>query len=153
MKRLAMYWRYATRSLRRGGQRTLLAIFCIAVGVMAVVSLQLVGNMVNHALTDNIRAANGGDLAIINGTSQIPAADLATFDQLVAEGSITSYTAVAEITSETRDSQGMVHQVQLWAVDPAKFPLAGSPVFTNPSDGRVGALLTGNQVVVTRNLL
>ena len=148
-----MYWSYATRSLARGRQRTLLAIFCIAVGVMAIVSLQLVGNMVNHALTDNIRAANGGDLAVINGTSQIPAADMATFDRLVAQGTLTNYTAVAQLTSETRDSQGMVHQVQLWSVDPAKFPLSGAPVFTNPSDGQVRALLTGNQVVVTQNML
>jgi cell division protein FtsX len=51
------YWRYATRSLWRGGQRTLLAIFCVAVGVMAIVSLQLVGNMVNNGLTANVREA------------------------------------------------------------------------------------------------
>src|SRR5215467_9824939 len=148
-----MYWTYATRSLVRGGQRTLLAVFCIAVGVMAIVSLQLVGSMVNHALTDNIRAANGGDLAVSNGTSQIPAASLATFDQLVAQGTLTSYTAVAQVTAETNDTRGMVHQVQLWAVDPEKFPLAGTPEFANPSDGQVGALLTGNQVVVTQNML
>ena len=47
MKLPRLYWSYATRSLMRGGQRTLLAIFCVAVGVMAIVSLQLVGNMVN----------------------------------------------------------------------------------------------------------
>ncbi len=47
-KRLGLYWSYATRSLGRGGQRTLLAIFCVAVGVLAIVSLQLVGNMVNN---------------------------------------------------------------------------------------------------------
>src|SRR5215467_8152225 len=148
-----MYWTYATRSLVRGGQRTLLAVFCIAVGVMAVVSLQLVGNMVNHALTDNIRAANGGDLAVINGTSQIPAASLSTFDELVAQGTLTNYTAVAQVTAETSDAQGKVRQVQLWGVDPANFPLAGAPVFTNPSDGQVRELLTGHQVVVTQNML
>ena len=62
MRRLGMYWKYSTRSLVRGGQRTLLAIFCVAVGVMAIVALQLVGNMVNEALTGNIRAGNGGDI-------------------------------------------------------------------------------------------
>ena len=46
-----LYWSYPARSLVRGGQRTLLAIFCIAVGVLAVVALQLVGNMVNAGLT------------------------------------------------------------------------------------------------------
>jgi len=60
-KRLGLYWSYATRSLGRGGQRTLLAIFCVAVGVLAIVSLQLVGNMVNNGLTSNVREGNGGD--------------------------------------------------------------------------------------------
>src|SRR6516162_61224 len=95
-----MYWRYATRSLTRGGQRTLLAIFCIAVGVMAIVSLQLVGNMVNHALTDNLRAANGGDLAVFSATSQITASDLATFDRLVAQGVLTGYIPVTHVNAE-----------------------------------------------------
>ena len=59
-----LYWSYPTRALTRGGQRTLLAVFCIAVGVLAIVALQLVGNMVNNGLTDNIRATNGGDISV-----------------------------------------------------------------------------------------
>ena len=39
--RLALYWSYSTRSLVRGGQRTILAIFCVAVGVMARGALAL----------------------------------------------------------------------------------------------------------------
>ncbi len=39
----SMYFNYTTRSLLRGGQRTILAVFCVAVGVMAIVALQLVG--------------------------------------------------------------------------------------------------------------
>ncbi len=45
-----MYFNYTSRSLQRGGQRTLLALFCVAVGVMAIVALQLVGSMINNAL-------------------------------------------------------------------------------------------------------
>ena len=59
--KLRIYWNYATRSLIRNGQRTLLAIFCVAVGVLAIVSLELVGNMINGALTTNVRDSNGGD--------------------------------------------------------------------------------------------
>ena len=47
----SMYFNYTTRSLLRGGQRTILAVFCVAVGVMAIVSLQLVGQMINGAFT------------------------------------------------------------------------------------------------------
>src|SRR6516164_8292034 len=94
MRRLGMYWKYATRSLQRGGQRTLLAIFCIAVGVMAIVSLQLVGNMVNTALTGNVRAGNGGDIAVRNDITPFNQEQLTTFSRLQAEGILTSYTAV-----------------------------------------------------------
>src|SRR5213083_3010250 len=62
--KLGLYWSYATRSLARGGQRTVLAIFCVAVGVMAIVALQLVGLSVNQALLGNIVEANGGDVRL-----------------------------------------------------------------------------------------
>ena len=94
MNRLKLYWNYATRSLRRGGQRTLLAIFCIAVGVMAIVSLQLVGNMVNTALTGNVRAGNGGDISVRNDITPFNEEQLATFASLKADGTLTQYTAV-----------------------------------------------------------
>jgi putative ABC transport system permease protein len=60
----SMYFHYASRSLLRGGQRTILAIFCVAVGVMAIVGLQLVGYMLQNSLTTNTRDTNGGDIAI-----------------------------------------------------------------------------------------
>ena len=148
-----MYWAYATRSLSRGGQRTLLAIFCIAVGVMAVVSLQLVGYMVDHALTDNLRAANGGDLSVFNVTSQIPSSDLTAFNRLAQQGVLTDYTAVSRVSSEASDSQGGIHSFQVWAVDPSKFPLAGAPQFIGPGGGELSILVHGNQVVVTQSLL
>jgi putative ABC transport system permease protein len=147
------YGSYATRSLARGGQRTLLAVFCIAVGVLAIVALQLVGNMVNHALTDDVRATNGGDLAVSSYTGSFPASDLAAFARLESQGVLTDYTAVAQISAETTDHQGVTYATQLWAVDPARFPLAGAPVFVRPSNGSLAALLTGTNVVATQNLL
>jgi putative ABC transport system permease protein len=88
-----MYWTSATRQLSRGGQRTLLAVLCIAVGVLAIVSLQLVGNMVNTSLTGNIRDLNGGDLVFTD--FRLTADQLAYFDHLRSQGTISSYTAVA----------------------------------------------------------
>ena len=65
----SMYFNYTSRSLMRGGQRTVLAIFCVAVGVMAIVALQLVGQMINNAFTSNVRDANGGDIAVTSQTA------------------------------------------------------------------------------------
>lgn len=89
--KLGLYWSYATRSLMRGGQRTVLAIFCVAVGVMAIVALQLVGLSVNSALIGNIVEANGGDIRLNAELAPLRQKDLAFFDRLKQQGRITDY--------------------------------------------------------------
>src|SRR5579859_2056964 len=89
--KLGLYWSYATRSLLRGGQRTVLAIFCVTVGVMAIVALQLVGLSVNQALLSNIAEANGGDIRLTASVAPFRPRDLTFFDQLKQKGSITDY--------------------------------------------------------------
>src|SRR5512146_3274252 len=110
------YWSYASRSLVRGGQRTMLAVFCIAVGVLAIVALQLVGNMFNDALTTNIRAGNGGDISVRSDIVPMTAEQVATFDTLKAQGQITSYTAVAESQAQSSDTSGQFQSYTLAAV-------------------------------------
>src|SRR5947209_16147640 len=90
------YWTYATRSLRRGGQRTVFAIFCIAVGVMAIVALQLASLIVSNNLTSNVRAANGGDISARQDIVPFRQADLPFFDDLKRRGLSTGATAVAD---------------------------------------------------------
>src|SRR5260370_13742203 len=91
--KLGLYWSYATRSLIRGGQRTVLAIFCVAVGVMAIVALQLVGLSVNQALIGNIVEANGGVIRLSAYLGPLRQRDLAFFDRLKQQGGITGYAA------------------------------------------------------------
>ncbi|MGO8946350.1 MAG: ABC transporter permease [Ktedonobacterales bacterium] len=152
MNRLKLYWNYATRSLRRGGQRTLLAIFCIAVGVMAIVSLELVGNMVNTALTGNVRGALGGDISVQNGIGPFNQQQLGVFANLKANGTLTQYTAVVD-TQVQAVVNGQAQRFELFAVDPSVFPLAGAPDFSDPSNGSLSSLVSGNTVVVTDSLL
>ena len=47
---LAFYVRYAARSLWRGGQRTGLALACIAFGVMSLVAMQSVSSVFGDIL-------------------------------------------------------------------------------------------------------
>jgi predicted lysophospholipase L1 biosynthesis ABC-type transport system permease subunit len=148
-----MYWKYATRSLARGGQRTLLAIFCVAVGVMAIVSLQLVGNMVDNALTSNIREGNGGDVAVRSDFAPLRQSQLSTFDNLKSQGVITDYTAVVSMRAFARDASGTAKFLALYAADPATFPLTGAPHFSDPANGTFTDLLHDNQIVVTDLLL
>ncbi len=144
--RLGLYWSYATRSLLRGGQRTVLAIFCVAVGVMAIVALQLVGLSVNQALVGNIVEANGGDLRVNAGVSPLRKRDLPFFDQLKQHGSITdyatSYTTGGTITTSSGDEQTF----SVVAVS-NNFPLVGQANFIAPSSN-----LTIQQVVQSNNV-
>ena len=147
------YWRYATRSLRRGGQRTLLAIFCVAVGVMAIVALQLVGNMVNNGLSLNVRQGNGGDISVRSDVVPISAQQLKSFDTLKSQGVITDFTAINAGQAQGDDKDGTRDYFVLRAVDAQKYPLVGAPAFKNPSDGAFASLLTGNNAVVTQKWL
>jgi putative ABC transport system permease protein len=146
-----MYWRYATRSLGRGGQHTFFAIFCVAVGVMVIVALQLVGLMVNAALTGNIRAFNGGDLAVHSETG-IGEGQLSYFAQLRSEGTITAYSP-ATIDEATTSSGGDLQRVSFWAVDPDTFPLAGTMPVITPSGGEMATLLQGQRSAVATDTL
>jgi predicted lysophospholipase L1 biosynthesis ABC-type transport system permease subunit len=143
-----MYINYPARSLLRGGQRTALALFCVAVGVMAIVGLQLVGGMIKGALVGNARVINGGDVSVsvINPLAQ---SDLAYFDQLKAQGILTSYTAVYGDQNQLNKPNGGRAYVQIKAVDPALYPLTGQPALARTAGGDFRAVLStpGSAVV------
>lgn len=150
--RLRMYWRYATRSLWRGGQHSLFAIVCVSVGVMVIVALQLVGIMVNAALTSNIRALNGGDVAVHSDTGGLTDVQLEYFAHLRSEGAITAYSP-AVIDESTTPSGGSLQRVNFWAVDPATFPLIGLMPVVTPSGAAIVSLLRDHGAVATDSLM
>jgi putative ABC transport system permease protein len=135
MGRLGLYLRYSTRSLRRGGQRTVLGVFCIAVGVMAVVALRLAGDMIGTSLVTNVRQANGGDVSVTSTAIPLHRSDLGTFQRLQQRGVVDRYSALG-VTQATIREDGQ-RQVQLFPLyvldDPSSYPLAGSAEFVTPS--------------------
>ncbi len=144
----SMYFNYTSRSLWRGGQRTILALFCVAVGVMAIVALQSVGQMINNAFTSNVRDVNGGDLAVSTYTIPFVKSDLAFFDTLKSNGTITSYTPIIGVNGSTGLAASVRQSFSVEVVDPASFPVVTPPKFNDPSNGSVSSLLTNNQVIV-----
>ncbi|GAC1388431.1 MAG: ABC transporter permease [Ktedonobacteraceae bacterium] len=148
----SMYFNYTSRSLLRGGQRTVLAVFCVAVGVMAIVALQLVGFMLQSSLTSNTRDANGGDIAV---TAQVPLkeSDLSFFAKLKSDGTITNYTAVTSINGALSATGSSFQSFTVDAVTPGNYPVVSQPTFTTPGNGSVSSLLKNNQVVVTQGFL
>ncbi len=148
-----MYFNYTSRSLLRGGQRTALAIFCVAVGVMAIVALQLVGQMINNAFTVNVRDANGGDIAVTSQSAPFKQSDLAFFDNLKSNGTITNYTAVINVNGSIGLASSATQSFTLQVVDPQSFPVVTPPTFKTPGGGELSSLLKNDQVVVDQNLL
>ncbi len=151
--KLSMYFHYTVRSLLRGGQRTILAIFCVAVGVMAIVSLQLAGYMLQHSLTANVREANGGDIAVTSQSIPLKQSDLAFFDQLKHNGTISDDTAIIVANGSLRAGASMLQSFSVEAVNPQHFPLVSPPSFINPGNGSISTLLSNNQVIVTQDFL
>ncbi len=150
--RLGLYWSYATRSLVRGGQRTVLAIFCVAVGVMAIVALQLVGLSINQALIGNIVEANGGDLRINAGVTPLRQRDLPFFEQLKKRGSITDYATSNDTGGTITLSSGDEQTLNLVAIS-SNFPLVGQANFIAPSQNlAVQQVVHGNDVAVSMHV-
>jgi len=149
----SMYFNYTSRSLLRGGQRTVLAIFCVAVGVMAIVALQLVGFMLQNSLSSNVRDANGGDIAVTTQSAPLTASDLSYFAQLKSNGTITNYTAVTSANGFLSPTATSTQAFSVAAVDPNAYPVVSPPTFVTPSNGSVAKLLTNNDVIVTQQFL
>lgn len=145
--KLGLYWSYATRSLIRGGQRTVLAIFCVAVGVMAIVALQLVGLSVNQALIGNIIEANGGDIRLNAELAPLRQRDLAYFDKLKQQGRITDYATASDPGGSIALPTGGEESFSFIAVS-NNFPLVGQADFIAPS-----ANMTIQNVVNGRNVV
>jgi ABC-type antimicrobial peptide transport system permease subunit len=147
--KLAMLARYPTRSLLRGGQRSLLALFCVAVGAMTIVGLRLVGGMVEDALVGNARRLNGGDVSVRTTTTPLVEQDLAIFADLRERGKITAYTAALFDDTQVTRPNGKRLFIQVRVVNPAAYPPLGPPPLAQTAGGDFRALLAepGNAVV------
>ncbi|WP_322480489.1 ABC transporter permease [Thermogemmatispora sp.] len=147
----SLYFKYAWRSLLRGGQRSVLAVLCIAVGVLAIVSLELVGQMINLAFTSNVRQANGGDIAVSTYVHPFNSTDLLFFERLKKQGEIDAYTPVISLRASTRLSASLGDAFQVIVIDPQTYPVVSPPTFLQPTDGSFARLVRDRQVVVTKN--
>src|SRR5579859_6647511 len=152
------YLRYALRALQRGGQRTLLALLCLAFGVMSLVAMQLLAGMVTAGLLSDPRAILGGDARIRTGEDQsFSAAQIGQLDQLRATGQVQTYTLVAEhYTPMLKPANGSgVHFLlsPTRAVDPATYPLIGTIPLRAPAGGTfAGAITRPLGAVLTHDL-
>src|SRR6185369_8086682 len=67
MKHFNFYIQHALRDMARNGRRTAFALFCVAAGVAAIVSLRSLSLMIGDSLAANIAEVNHGDIKISVG--------------------------------------------------------------------------------------
>ncbi len=131
----------------------MLGAFCVGVGVMAIVGLQLAAAMVSYSLTANVRQANGGDISVVSTAVPLPNSELPTFASLKSSGRILNYTAVREYQSTLIRANGRGVSAVINAVNPATFPLVGKLTLKPGAEGTFTQLMKRpDTMVLSQNI-
>ena len=154
--RLAFYIQYALRSLKRGGQRTLLGAVCVAFGVMSIVAMQVLASNVLAAVLTDPRADVGGDLQMGRPGQRLNQNDVSELDRLRANGVIQDYTLMADAGPsilQARGADGIFYLSLPLGVDPASFPLVGRVALREPRGMSLAeAIHKIGDVAITRDI-
>ncbi|HWE63151.1 MAG TPA: hypothetical protein VHB98_15665, partial [Chloroflexota bacterium] len=145
---------YAWRNLRRGGSRSIFASFCVAVGVAAVVGMQLLALNISAAVAKAPQQANGGDIAIDPIAGPFTAADIARIATLKRRDVIVdfTYTLNGGRNGVKATYHGLSTLISVRGIQPENYPLYGQFIADQPAVD-VRALLHGPyDAVVTRDL-
>ena len=150
MSTFAFYLRYAARSLRRSGQRGVLAVVCVAFGVFSLVGLQLMAASIEAAVLLPPTVALGGDLALARDGAPLSPADLGA---LAADPDVTAVEARADVPArfiQTADNARLFIFSRIQAIDPVVYPLEGE---VRIQRGTLADALAGpRSVVLSRDL-
>lgn len=156
MNGLRFYLTYAVRALRRSGQRTLLAMICVAFGVMSLIAMQALAGLLSATILMDTRFQLGGDLKIERPGSYLTGDDLAALDRMVAEGALQSYSPLSDGLwyFMKRENTGRVQFVmRISGVDPARYPLEGELTLQEPEGQSLqDVLFAPGDVAITRDL-
>ncbi|HEY8286962.1 MAG TPA: FtsX-like permease family protein [Chloroflexota bacterium] len=145
---------YAWRNLQRGGARSLFAAFCVAVGVAAVVGMQLLALNISASVNRAPQEANGGDISVDPITTPFQASDLAKVERLRRQGVIVAYTATLNggRGGVKATAYGLSTLISVRGIDPATYPLYGQFIASRPSQSVSSLLRTPTDAVITQDL-
>ncbi len=157
MTSLFQFCRVALNHLLRGGQRVLVALLCIAFGVMALVSMTMLSQCIESTLVVKPAEMLGGDASM--GRTSDPYLLPEHVEQLKAmqqSGEIARYTLIAynSLLMFHTPGSGEIHIASTaMGISPSEYPLAGALAIGQPADTRLTTLLQQvGDVVVTRDI-
>jgi putative ABC transport system permease protein len=157
MNRIGFYLRYAIRSLKRDSTRTLLAILCVAFGVLSLISMQLLSSTLLHGSLFDQRLSFGGDAIIQSAVAGEPlsAADLMQIEQWQQQGLIAAYSPISEGSGtfiRTENSARVFFLTAARGVDFSSYPLVGDFTLREPNGSRPSDVLRQpTDALVTRD--
>ncbi|WP_110515345.1 ABC transporter permease [Herpetosiphon llansteffanensis] len=152
---LRFAFNYAWRSLRLGGQRTLLAIICIAFGVMSLGSMQSLSTAIDRSFVEN-RVSAGGDAALDWPDGPIGPAQQAQLEQLKQTGVIGDYVVYSAILPSMLKPAGGDHVIfsgMGYGIDPQRYPLLGELHVSEPANANMTELFKQPDAVVLSEVL
>ncbi|TLN15338.1 FtsX-like permease family protein, partial [bacterium] len=157
MSRLAFYLRSAFTHLRHGGQRILVAVLCVAFGVMTLVAMMLLSGALERMLVEQPHDLIGADISMGRDAEDfILPEHVAGLDELVRDGMLDTYTLVAytsALTFHLPDSGELHFPSEGIGIDPAAYPPIGKLTVADVSSAGLPALLAGpGDVLVSRDL-
>jgi len=151
------YIRLALHNLRRGGQRILVALLCIAFGVMALVAMSMLAKSIESAVVLTPAQRLGGDLSIGRQAEDfLRPADVDQLKTLQQNGEISAYTLIAfnnwSLMLRAAGSSEMHFVGTAMGIEPDRYPLAGSLTIGEPGNTGLTTLLQQvGDVIVTRD--
>lgn len=156
MSRLPVFFRIARNQLRSGGQRVVVALLCIAFGVMSLVSMMVLSGALERMLIEEPHDIIGADISMGRATEDfILPEHVAGLEKLQAEGVLETYTLVAHTSSLTfrRPDSGELHfAAEGIGIEPAAYPPIGELTVENSTDGLADLLEAPGDVLVSRDL-
>jgi putative ABC transport system permease protein len=148
-------FRYAARNLLRGGQRTLLAMGCVAFGVMSLVGLQLLSSMIAASIVVDPRLVLGGDASLSKGERAFTARDVEALEQMRRTGRLAAFTLTTYGGGALlkHGAAGRAHVLgRALGVDPQTFPLVGEVRLDDSASTFGRRIAEPGTAVVTRDV-
>jgi ABC-type antimicrobial peptide transport system permease subunit len=173
MNHLKFYVQHAIRDMTRNGLRTAFALFCIAAGVAAIVSLRTLSLIIADSLAINIAGANHGDIKVepafrFGSDSNMPGSNdgrqafTPEIRQQIEDWAKAHNFQYTEVVSnaniqiaplDNKQNVGRPQFISSYVIDPAVYPFYGPILAVNPPGVPLSKLFTGgNDVVISQNL-
>ena len=152
------FLRLAINNLRRGGQRVIVALLCIAFGIMSLVSMSMIAKSIEGTLLVDPAQLIGGDLSLVRKTEDTLLPEhVAQLQALQQSGVLSRYTLIAynntSLMFHAAGSSEMHFVGNGMGIEPGQYPLAGALVIAEPGSTGLPTLLRQvGDVIITRDI-